>query len=45
MERIFSVCEAANQVGEEILDHALQCLREISTVEYESIQWYFDRIC
>jgi len=31
-------------VGEEILDHALQCLREISTLEYESIQWYFDRI-
>ena len=44
MDRIFSVCEAASQVGEEILVHALQCLREISTLEYESIQWYFDRI-
>ena len=44
MDRIFSVCEAA-QVDEEILEYALQCLREISTQEYESIQWYFPRLC
>lgn len=42
MERIFLACQNQN---EEIVDNALQCLREFTTQEYESIQFYFMKIC
>lgn len=41
MERLFSACQHSNQ---EIVENALHCLREISTQEYESIQYYFDKM-
>jgi len=42
MERLFSACESPN---EEIVDNALQCIREITTQEYECVQYYFTKIC
>lgn len=42
MERLINACGHQN---EEIVENALQCLREITTQEYESIQYYFDKIC
>lgn len=42
MERIFLACSHQN---EEIVEHALICIREIMTQEYEIMQVYFNKIC
>ena len=42
MTRLFEACQHQN---EEIVDNALQCLREITTQEYESMTFYFEKIC
>jgi importin subunit beta-1 len=42
MEKLFTSCDIAD---EEIQEYGLHCLREISIQEYESVQFYFQRIC
>ena len=43
MNKIFSACETSGD--DEIIVNCLMSLREISTQEYESIQFYFTKIC
>jgi importin subunit beta-1 len=42
MERLFLACTHQH---EEIVENALHCLREITTQEYECMQFYFNKIC
>ena len=42
MRRIFDSMQCPD---EDIIEGCLTCLREISTQEYDSIQFYFDEIC
>lgn len=42
MDRLFQACQHSN---EEIVENALHCIREITTQEYETMQYYFDQIC
>ena len=42
MRRIFDAMESKD---DDIIESCLTCLREISTQEYDSIQYYFDKIC
>lgn len=41
MERLFQACQHQN---EEIVEYALQCLREITTQEYDTMHFYFDQL-
>ena len=42
MDRLFQACQSQN---EEIVENALHCIRELTTQEYECMQFYFNRIC
>jgi importin subunit beta-1 len=42
MQKIFTACSIND---EEVQEFGLHCLREISTQEYQSVQYYFDNIC
>jgi len=42
MEKIFLACSLAD---EEIREYGLQSLKEVATCEYDSIQYYFRKIC
>lgn len=42
MEKIFVACSIAD---EEVREHGLQSLKEIASCEYESIEFYFQKIC
>jgi importin subunit beta-1 len=42
MRRIFDSMQCKD---DDIIESCLACLREISTQEYDSIQYYFDEIC
>jgi importin subunit beta-1 len=42
MRKVFDSMESAD---DDIIESCLVCLREISTQEYDSIQYYFEEIC
>lgn len=42
MEKVFVACEIPD---EEVQEFALSCLREIAVQEYESVQFYFAKMC
>lgn len=43
MSKIFDACEKSND--EDIIVSCLISLREISTLEYDSLQFYFLKVC
>ena len=42
MQKIFVGCRSSD---EEINEKGLQCLREVGTQEYDSLQFYFQQVC
>lgn len=42
MDKVFAACAVQD---EEVFEFGLHCLREISIQEYESVQFYFAKIC